>query len=138
MRDVPRRARDTGHGAPFVKLDQRLRQIEIDGPAPLPFAIQNQRQLTHHFETRDQTGVALTQPGVSFEQQVDIGIGHGLDAADHTSREFLRHQVASMVEFEQRGHDQAIHLRIERADVGGKLEGQHGNCTIWKVDAGPS
>src|SRR5260370_20754476 len=136
MRDVSRRARYADHGSPFVEFDERLGQIEVDRSTAAALASQNIGQLAHRFETWDQTGIALAQAGVAFEQQVDAGIRHALDAANHTSRKFLRNQVALMIEFKQRRHHQSIHLRVERADVGRELEGQHGNGAIGKIDAG--
>ena len=61
-------ARHADHLAEFVELEQRLRQIEIDGPAPDALAVQHQRQLTHHLEARHQRRVTLAQCRIAFEQ----------------------------------------------------------------------
>ena len=58
-------------------------QVEIDGAAPHALAVQHQRQLLHQLEARHQRLVAFAQAGVAFEQQVDVGVGHALHAADH-------------------------------------------------------
>ena len=84
--DVARRARDAGHGAQFVELDERLGQVEIDGAAAHALAVEDQRQFLHQLEARHQRLVALAQRGVAFQQQVDVGVGHALGAADHAAR----------------------------------------------------
>ena len=48
----------------------------------------------------------------------------------------LRDHIALMVELHQRRKHQPVHLRLQRADVGGKLERQHGHGAVRKVDAG--
>ena len=45
----------------FVKLDDRLGQIEIDGAAPLPLAVQNHRQLAHQLKSRHQRRIMLAR-----------------------------------------------------------------------------
>ena len=47
-----------------------------------------------------------------------------------------RHHIALMVELHQRGEHQPVRMRHERADVGGELEGQHGDGAIGEIDAG--
>ena len=51
-------------------------------------------------------------------------------------REFLRHHLALMIDLQQRRKHQPVGLRNQRADVGGKLEGQHGHGAVGEVDAG--
>ena len=136
MRDVARRARDAGHGAPLVELDQRLREIEIDGAAAHALAVEHQRQLLHQLEALHQRPVALAHSGVAFEQQVDIGIGHALHAADDAGCDFLGDNFALVIDLQQRRKHQPVFMRHQRAEVGGKLERQHGDSAVRKVDAG--
>ncbi len=134
--DVARGAGDAGHFAELVELDQRFGQVEIDRAAAHALAVQDQRQFLHQLEALHQRAVAVAQPGVAFEQQVDVGIGHPLRAADDAGGELLRDDVALVVDLEQRGEHQAVGLRDERAEVGGELVGQHGDGAVREVDAG--
>ena len=86
----------------------RSKSIE---PRRCALAVQDQRQLLHQLEARDQRRVALAQRRVAFQQQVDVGVGHALGAADHAARELLRHHVAVMIDLEQRGEHQAVLVR---------------------------
>ena len=115
VRDVARRPRDAGHLAEFVEFEQRLGQIEIDRAAPLALAVQDQRQLLHQLEPLRQLRIALTQSGVAFQHSVYRGVGHALRAANHAAAEFLRHHVASGVDFEQSGQHQPVFVRTKRA-----------------------
>ena len=45
--------------------------------------VEHQRQLLHQLEPLHQRPVALAQAGIAFQQQVDVGVGHALHAADH-------------------------------------------------------
>src|ERR1035437_8957316 len=134
--DIARRARDAGHGAQFVELDERFRQVEIDGAAAHALLVEHQRQLLHQLEARHQRLVALAHNGVAFEQQVDVGVGHALGATHHAGGELLAHHLAMMIDLHQRGEHQAIHVGDERAQVGGELVGQHGDGAIREVNAG--
>ena len=68
VRDIPRRPRDPHHGAELVELDERLRQVEVDRPAPHALAIQDQRQFLHELEARHQRLVPFAQRGVALQQ----------------------------------------------------------------------
>ena len=113
MRKVARQANHAGHDAELVELDQRFWQIEVDGAAAHALAIQDQRQFLHQLEAWKQIPVAVAQSGVAFEQQVDIGVRHALGAANDAAHEFLRHQIALMIEFQQRREHQAVYVRVE-------------------------
>ncbi len=49
-------ALDAGHVADLVEFDERLRHVEIDGAALDALFIQDERELLHQFEARDQGG----------------------------------------------------------------------------------
>ena len=61
MRDVAFRASNALHQPELVELDDRLGQVEVDRSAALAFAIQNQRQVAHQLEGRDQRRIAFAQ-----------------------------------------------------------------------------
>src|SRR5581483_11835807 len=86
----------------LVELDQRLGQVEIDRAAAHPFAVQHKRQLLHQLETPRQRTIALAQSRISLQQQVNVRVGHALRAADHASLELLAHDLAAMIDLEQR------------------------------------
>ena len=54
VRDFALRAGDALHQSKFVEFNHRLRQIEVDGTATLAFAVQNESEIPHQFEYRDQ------------------------------------------------------------------------------------
>ena len=118
MRDVARRARDAGHFAELVELEQRLGQIEIDGPAADALAVQDQRQLLHPLEALDQPLVALEQRWIAFEHAMDRGVGHAFGAADDAASEFLGDHVALRVDLQKRGEHQPVFVRAQRALIG--------------------
>ena len=111
-------------------------QVEVDGAALHALAVEDQGELAHALEHAGEGGVALAESGVAFEDEVDAGVGHALGAADDAAGELLRDDVAGVVDFEQGGEDEAVGLGLERADVGGELEGQHGHGAVGEVDAG--
>ena len=53
MCDVARAARYAGHLAEFIELDERLRHVEIDGPATDPLLVQHQSEFAHQLEARN-------------------------------------------------------------------------------------
>ena len=68
VREITRRARNAGHGAPLVEFDQGLRQIEIDRAATHALTIEDQGKFPHQLETRDQGGIPRAQAGIAIEQ----------------------------------------------------------------------
>src|ERR1035437_2081550 len=134
--DIARRARDAGHGAQFVELDERFRQVEIDGAPAHALLVEHQREFLHQLEALYQRLIALAHGGVAFQQQVDVGVGHALGATDHARGELLAHHLAMMIDLHQRGEHQATQVGDERAEVGGELVGQHGDGAIREVNAG--
>ena len=57
--DVPFRARNAHHAAELVELNQRLRQIEIDGSALHAPTIENEREFLHKVEIPVMGSIAL-------------------------------------------------------------------------------
>ena len=55
---------------------------------------------------------------------------------DDAAREARALDVAVLVEFDERAHDQAVFLRLERADAVGKSFGKHGDGAVGEIDAG--
>ncbi len=64
------------------------------------------------------------------------GVGHAFHAANYAPAKALREDVAAPVDLQFHRKHQAIDARLERANLGGKLERQHGNRAIGKIDAG--
>ncbi len=67
---------------------------------------------------------------------MNIGISHPLDASNHSPVEALRQDVAAPVDLQFHGKHQPFHARLERANLGGKFERQHGDRAIRKIHAG--
>ncbi len=63
-------------------------------------------------------------------------VGHALGAADDAGHDLVGDDFAARVDLHDAGHDQAIHLRTQRADVGGELDGQHGDGAVREINAG--
>ena len=138
MRDVARRSRNAGHRAPLIEFDQRLGKIEIDGASPDAFAIENHGEFAHQLEAIHQSAVARALRGISFQQQMDIRIGHTFHTADRAAAKLFRQQIALPVEFHQSRKRQTVHMRFERAYIRRKLVGQHGHGAVGKIDARPA
>jgi hypothetical protein len=66
----------------FIELDDRLGQIEINRASSHTLAVQNQRQIAHQFEARNQFGIALARAGIAFEDGVHVSVGHTLGRAN--------------------------------------------------------
>ena len=109
--NVSRSARDACHLAEFIELDKRLRHIEIDGPAAHPLAVQNERKLAHQFEPQRHIHVARAKIGVALQNPVHVRVRHPVPATNHARRELLAHQIAPVIDLEQRAQDQPVHVR---------------------------
>ena len=70
-------------------------------PRRVALAVENERQFAHQLEALHQRRVAAAQPGIAFEQQVHVRVGHALYAADHAGGELLPDDVALAVDFKQ-------------------------------------
>src|SRR5216684_3592257 len=130
------RARDALHQSELVEFDHRLRQVEVDRSPSMAFAVQDQSQVTHEFEPWHQSGITLAHNGIALEHGVDRGIGHALGRANHAVRQLVAHDFAARVDLHHARHDQPVRLRSEAADVGGKLQREHGHGPVGKVHAG--
>ncbi len=137
VRDVARAARDAGHLAKLVEFDQRLRHIEIDGAALDALAVQHQRQFAHQFEARTPAArsarASAASPSSSAWTLVYVIRS---DAANDAAPKLLRDDVAALIDLEQHREHQPIDARLQRANLGGKLERQHRHRAIRKIDAG--
>ncbi len=136
VRDVPGAPYHSHHLAEFVELDERLRQIEVDGAATHALPVEDERQFLHGLEARSHVRIFRAQCRIPFEDRVHLGVGHAVSASNDATNELLADDVAVMVDFEQRRQHQAIHTRFEGADVGGQLHGQHRHGAVREVDAG--
>ena len=136
MRDVALGAGDAFHQSEFVEFDDRLGQIEVDGTAPLAFAIEDQREVAHHLKCRDQRRITFARAGIAFEHGVHVGVGHALGGADDPFAQLVADNFAAMIDLHDAGKHQAVDVRAQAADIGRKFERQHGHGAIGKVDAG--
>ena len=98
--NTARPSRHAGHLAKFIKLNHRLRQVEVNGAARHAFFIENQRQFAHQFETRNQRLIALALHRISFQQQMHIGVSHAFSATDHAASKSLGYHVATMIDLQ--------------------------------------
>ena len=109
-------------------------RVEVDGAAAHALAVEDHRQLAHQLEDVDQPVVVLAQRGIAFEDEIDVGVGHALGGADDALAERVADDLALMIDLHHAGQHHAIDLRAQAAHVGGKLDGQHGDGAIGKVD----
>ncbi len=117
--NIAHAAGDALHAALFVKLDDRLGKIEVDGAAFAAPLVQQERQLFHAAERADQGLVALGHFRIAFEHLVDVGVGHALDRANYAGGEVRADHLAGRVHFHDYAHDQAVDFWVERADAVG-------------------
>ena len=82
VREVALGAGDALHKSELVEFDDGLGQVEVDGAAAMAFAVEDEGEIAHQLERRDQRGIALAQGGVVFEDGVHVGVGHALGGAD--------------------------------------------------------
>ena len=131
-------ARDPLHQSVLVKFDHRLRQIKINGAATHPLAIQHHRQLAHQLKDIHQLVIALAQPGVSFEDEIHVGVGHAFRRADDALVQGVADNLALGVDLHHAGQHQPVHLRAQTAHVSGELHGQHGHGAVGEIDRSPT
>ncbi len=113
VRDVARAARHARHLAKLVEFDQRLRHVEIDGPAPDALLVQHQRQFTHQFEAFDEPRIAFAQPRVAFQQRMHCGVSHPFHASNDSPAKSLRDDIAAPVDLQFHRKHQSIDSRLE-------------------------
>ena len=136
MRDVALGAGNAFHQSEFVEFDYRLGQIEVDGSAPLSFAIQDQGEVAHHLESADQICVTFSRNGIAFEYRVNIGIGHAFGGTNDAFAQLIPKDFATMVDLHDAGKHEPVDMRAQAADVGRKLKRQHGHGAIGEINAG--
>src|SRR5205823_13044609 len=107
-----RAAGDACHCPEAVKLDQRLRKIEINGAAAISFACENPGQMAHELEALGEGSVALPQRLIAFEHRIHVGIRHSLGTPDYAAAELVRYGFALPVDFDQSRYDEPVDLRI--------------------------
>ncbi len=134
--DVALRAGDAGHAPELVELDERLRQVEVDGTALLAPLVQDERQLFHQLEILHKVGVALAGSRLARQNVAHRRVGHALGAADDTRQQFVLDDAPLRVDFHQRRHHQPVHVRIEAADAVRELQRQHGHGAIGEIHGG--
>ncbi len=74
--------------------------------------------------------------GIAFENRIHVGVGHALGRADDAFAQLVAENLAAVVDLHDAGQHQPVHLRAQAADVGRKLERQHGHGAVGKIDAG--
>src|SRR5579859_3883084 len=82
VRDISFGSGDSDHAAVLVKLDFRLRQIEVNGAALVATAVQDLRQLFHQLEMLDERLVTLARRRITRQNIPHGGIGHALGATN--------------------------------------------------------
>ena len=136
VRDIALRARDAFHQPEFVEFDYGFGQIEINGAAAPSFAVQNQSEIAHHFEAGDQRRISIAQAGVALKNRVYIRVGHALGGTNHAFADFIAENFSAMVDLHHAGKHEPVEMRTQAANIGGKLERQHGDGAVGKVNAG--
>src|ERR1019366_750133 len=131
-------ARDPLHQSVLVKFNHRLRQIEINGAATHPLAIEHHRQLAHQLKDIDQLVIALAQTNVSFEDEIHVGVGHAFGRADDALVQGVANNLTLWVDLHHAGEHQTVNLRAQAAQVRGKLHGQHGHGAVGEIDRSPT
>ncbi len=84
----------------------------------------------------DLRGIAAAGLGIAFDHRIHRGVSHAFGGADHAFVDFIANDFAAMVDLHRAREHEAIHLRAQAANVGGKLERQHGHSAVGKIDAG--
>src|SRR5262249_48320027 len=138
VRPVSLRGSNALHQPKVIELDHRLRQVEIDGPALDPFAVENLRQLVHQIEIARQRGKLAACRPVTLDDGIDVRVGHALRRADYPFPQVISHHLALGVDLHHAGEHQAVDLGAEAADVGREFKRKHGYGTVGEIDRGPA
>src|SRR5579864_5561454 len=136
VRDVALGAGHALHQSEFVEFDDGLRQIEIDRSPPLALAVEDHLQLAHQFEVWNEGGVTGLERLIAFQHGIHRRIGHALGGTDDPRTNFVSDNFPTIVDFHDAGHDQAIDLRAQAADISGEFQRQHRHGTVRKINAG--
>src|SRR5260370_36697130 len=86
MSDVALAARDVGHALLFVKFDDWLGEIEVDGAVFVSAGVEEKGELLHVAGAGSERGVTLRHFRITFEYFVDVRIGHAFGRANDPGR----------------------------------------------------
>src|SRR5260370_16960864 len=78
MSDVALAARDVGHALLFVKFDDWLGEIEVDGAVFVSAGVEEKGELLHVAAAGSKRGVTLGHFPIAFENFVDVRVGQDL------------------------------------------------------------
>ena len=120
----------------FVELDDRLGEVEIDGPAPIAPAVENEGQFLHQLELLHQVAVARGGGSIAGEDGVYRRVSHALGAAKDSRQQLISHHAAFRINLHERRHRQAVDVWVEAADPVGKFQRQHGHGAVGEIDGG--
>ena len=137
VRPVPGSPRHPRHRALLVKLDRRLRQIEVNRPPPHPLFIQNLRQPLHRLEVRHQLCVLHPCRRISFQHRRDCRVGHAPRRPNHPFADLIPCDLAAPVDPHPARQHQPILIRPQRANVARQLLRQHRDRPVRKIHARP-
>ena len=73
---------------------------------------------------------------VAFEDGVDLCVGHPCSGANDAFDNLIALDAAVGVKLHQATQYEAVFIRLQAANAGGKLLGQHGDGAVGEVDAG--
>ena len=135
MRDVPLERDDRLDHAALVDDHFGLVQIEVDRPAPAARVVQDLKEVAHQLEHRHERRVARQQLRVAIGQNpVDRGVGHALVAVDHAVVKLVPDDAAVTIDFHQARLHEPVDVRIQAAQPGRQLRGEHVDGALGKVD----
>ena len=67
----------------------------------MPFAIEQQRELSHQLETVDQPAIAFPHRRIAFQHSKDVRVRHALGAPNNAAGKVLRNDVTLPVNLEK-------------------------------------
>src|SRR5882724_7576160 len=135
MRDIALRTGNAAHQALIIEFNDRFGKIEVNGAATFALAIENERQVFHAVKTDGQFRIALPDGRIAFEYRVYIGVGHAFSGANHAFVEFVAGDFSLMVDLHDAGENQTLDMGAQTANIGGKLQWQHGHGAVGKINA---
>ena len=117
MREEALGTRDSFHQSVLIELDERLGKIEVDGAAALALFGKDLGELLHEQKIFDERSVTLAGLCVTVEDLLHASVGHAFGRADDAGHDFVRTDFTARVDLHDAGHDEAVALRTQRADV---------------------
>src|SRR6266481_3665945 len=97
MSDVALAARDVGHALLFVKFDDWLGEIEVDGAVFVSAGVEEKGEILHVAEAGSKRGVTLGHFRIAFENFVDVRVGHAFGGANEAGSHARGFHVAGAV-----------------------------------------